>query len=325
MAGSGTVHNYLWQVTPDLLGREDVFVLEGATQTGIRLLSEAYLYEDCNKRTFSILAMASKRLEKKDFIHLNKDDEFFEVHIGNDTLQVTFGAPTEGYFRACFENSDFPLIETIKLYNGEDCIKISDLKRWVWRDSRKDWESQKGEHGYIVYLTTKGSATRFLFEENLRKPSADPNYNGWPDDHRSFKRRAKDLIKNKMPWIALSSRVLNEDDVLLKSSNEIKELTVLGENGKPIQRGLLLYGRIPKQDSFIVEKGVRGYALSKRTCVFLNDLFIELENADKERLSIGKDLLKKQEAYFNLCLEDNKKKKCWIKEDTNDHSQIYRP
>lgn len=306
--GSGTVHNFLREFTPGLF--EDsmgtaVRVLEGATETGIRVISEAYLHGRVQRQPLLLLAMASRRQEVNNFILL-QNDVFFEVQVGIDTLKATFGAPTV----KSFEERWGGILKTKRT----DMIDVRDLERWVWATPCTEWRTTRAAIPYRVYVTNPGSATRSLFEEGFGKDGC------WPKDAKEFDLSVIRLMESNQPWVALGSRLLNRTRLRELQANDLaRQLIVLGQDGGALQRGLFIYGRL-------MESSQRGsgdfsppnaYVFDDRVAEFLIRLFKELE---KTPLGSGVDLelLKSQKQYFHL-----ESGRGWVRKKTGGPPQIY--
>jgi hypothetical protein len=313
LVGSGTVYNYLQEIAPSVLGKtsEDfkVSVLEGGTETGIKLLSDVYLH-GTKYPEFAILAMASAKQEEKNFISLG-GDKFFEAQIGEDNLKVTFGADATEKLSAAFDLGPNRLSEAIRNVGGVPAIRTCTLAHWVWRTCSAPWKSQPA---YQVYVTSRGSATRALFEEAFKK-CAGNNLTCWPQDEIAFDLTTIRAMTSRRPWIALGSRLLYKDRLdKLQASGLAHQLLVVDENDKPFNRGLFIYGRLHVGS----ERG--RYDIDPRAASFLVDLFNALEKAASLNLIDG-IFISRQEEFLHL--EKGPPASGWIEEQAGSDQPVY--
>jgi hypothetical protein len=320
LVGSGTVYNYLLQRVPSIFISSDstqVITLEGATETGAQVLSDAFFHgRDIKRKVLPILAMASRRLSLNDFIWTAKD-RFFEVQIGFDSMKVTFGAPTKEAFLRTFVARG--LAKTPSSLGDKQMLKISALRRWVWSSS----EFTTQDSGYSVFVTGPGSATRKIFEELFRECD-NSSGGGWPEDYEPFDLDFQNTMECERPWIALGSELLNSDKLVeLQKAQKGIQFIVGNDNGQVVGRGLYLYGRIPQNRVPIPSSHghivAEGYILDPRISSFLVRLFEALDKSiGDKRFTM---LLQRQRAYLHL--DSSHPSFGWIEEHPGGSSQIY--
>lgn len=331
LVGSGTVHSYLQYYTPSLIdrntnnyGKSIIHVLEGGSLTAIDVISTAYrhgrdIYGKPNIG-IPILAMSSDTMEINDFsADQDKKGKFFEVQIGIDSLKLTFAANSDTAFNRAFTDVENPLNKMIISCEKDQCITMSNAMEWLWPKCSRTLLVPS----YKLYITNPGSGTRKIIEKELRKLGDLPDDSTCWMKNEGFNLKTLELMGKEGAWIAVGSVIrdkANLSDIKnTAGTNPIYMLTLVNENKTPITRALYLYGRLSSRQIEIGEidpktkSQLKGYKINNEICIFLNDLFEELEKHSSISYKV-KELIKEQKTSF-LHLNSKDKKLGYILEE----------
>jgi hypothetical protein len=323
LVGSGTVFNYLRELAGDeLFSMSDpkVQVLEGGTRTGVSVLSEAYLHGR-NPGTFGLLSMASRQLEYEDFAP-HEGDRFFEIQVGVDCLEATFGAPSAQAFVEAFGANEIGVRSKVTQRCGRPAITINHLQPYIWSRSGDEWSIQPR---YRLFLTSEGSATRELFENALQELTGQAQP-AWPDDWTPFDLSVIRVLASGEPWIALGSQLLYTNRLAeLRKADLAEQLLVVDSSGQPLERGLYLYGRLTATQDVLGSSGQSvsegRFSIDPRNARFLSKLFTILEESNLVDLAF-KAKLHRQRAFLHL--DSAEPTTSWVSEQVGGSTRIYR-
>ncbi len=356
LIGSGSVHGYLKEVFPSLLKENatpKVLVLEGSSDAGQRLLTDAYQDKD-NDRLPEVpfLAMASKQLEIKEFqVQRPEKDRFFEIQIGIDPLKVTLGGGSDSggkqrKVREVFSNlfgGSAPKVKKSEKYD-RTFTELSDIMPLVWDCTNQDFNTAP----HLLFMTTQGSGTRSIFEERFfaitkekggvgttgdEEPySPDRKQACWPQNMMRFNldaARPFDLPKGE-PWIILSGILHNENEFEQKTDGTVEQIFLKKQNGELEIRPLFLYGRLSEPKN-------RKLSLDPQVARFLSSLSEKMNQEFKKEVkdqSPQVELMLKIDGAFRGCfrkhtdflhINPNNPDDAWIDHVQGSTGYIYRP